>query len=73
VEVTGTVHKIDSGYSFGEIVTCPALTVVRGEDQERALRLLQKTQELCLVARALSVKHGFEPRIVVAKTLTEHR
>jgi organic hydroperoxide reductase OsmC/OhrA len=66
VEVTGTIHKIDSGYSFGEIVTRPALTIVREWDHERAVRLLQKTQELCLVARALSVKHRFEPRIVVA-------
>jgi peroxiredoxin-like protein len=63
VEVAGTVQKINSGYSFSEIVTRPALTTVREDDHERAVRLLQKTQELCLVGRALSVKHTFEPTI----------
>lgn len=63
VEATGTVHKLNSGYAFGEIVTHPVLTIVRAEDHERALRLLEKAHSLCLVARALSAKHSFLPTI----------
>jgi peroxiredoxin-like protein len=63
VQVAGTVQKVASGYSFSEIVTRPALAMVREEDRERAVRLLQKAQDLCLVGRALSVKHTFEPSI----------
>jgi organic hydroperoxide reductase OsmC/OhrA len=70
VKVAGTVQKVDSGYRFSEIVTRPALMMVREEDHERALRLLQKTQELCLVGRALSVKHMFEPSIRLADIST---
>ena len=63
VEVSGSVHRASSGYVFNEIVTRPLLTMVSGTDQERALRLLHKTQELCLITRALSVSQAFEPNI----------
>lgn len=66
VEATGTVHKVRAGYAFKEIVTRPALIILREEDRERGLRLIQKTQDLCLVARALSVKHSLVPGIEVA-------
>ena len=63
VEVDATTQKVDSGYHFIEIVTRPSLTLHSEEDRDRAARLLQKAQELCLVARALSVSHRFAPRI----------
>jgi organic hydroperoxide reductase OsmC/OhrA len=63
VQVSGTVRKVDSGYTFTEIVTRPALIIRGTEHHESAVGLLQKTQELCLVARALCVKHTFEPSI----------
>jgi len=68
VEVAGTVQKASSGYTFEEIITRPLLTTDCENDQERALRLLNKTQELCLVSRALSVRHTFEPIIRTNKT-----
>jgi organic hydroperoxide reductase OsmC/OhrA len=52
VQIAGTVQKVASGYSFSEVVTRPALAMVREEDRERAVRLLQKSQDLCLVGRA---------------------
>ncbi len=63
VEVAGSVQKVSSGYAFHQIVTRPHLTTAPGTDQERALRLLHKTQELCLITRALSVTHTFEPSL----------
>ena len=63
VEVDATAKKADSGYRFSEIVTRPHLTLKSEEGRDRAGRLLQKTQELCLVARALSVSHRLEPTI----------
>jgi peroxiredoxin-like protein len=68
VDVAAVVQKVVSGYNFSEIVTRPALTMVREEDKERASRLLQKAQELCLVGRTLSVKHRFELSIRLANT-----
>jgi peroxiredoxin-like protein len=67
VEVDARARKSDSGYRFSEIVTRPSLIVTSEEDKDRANRLLAKTQQLCLVARALSVPHRFEPHIEIGK------
>src|SRR5215469_17792409 len=67
VEVDATMEKVDSGYRFTEIVTRPNLTLDTVEGKDRATRLLQKTQALCLVTRALSVSHRFKPCIRVTK------
>jgi len=68
VEVAGSVEKASSGYIFKTIVTRPLLTTAAATDHERALRLLQKTQDLCLITRAISVTHSFEPSIRSAET-----
>jgi organic hydroperoxide reductase OsmC/OhrA len=67
VEVSGSVQKVSSGYSFREINTRPLLTTLREDDHEPALRLLHKTQELCLITRTLCVSHTFEPSIRLEK------
>ena len=69
VEVQGTVHKGDSGYSFSEILMRPNLTISSEEARERALLLLQKTEAVCLVSRALSITQTFESRVLVSKSL----
>lgn len=65
VEVLGNVQQIHQGYVFSEMFIRPALSIFHDKDHERARRLLEKTQELCLVRRALAVKHSLEPRIDV--------
>lgn len=67
VKVDATVTKSDSGYHFSEIVTRPSLVIASQEGKDRAQELLEKTQGLCLVARALSVPHRFEPHIQIGK------
>jgi len=68
VEAMGTVRRIDSGYSFSEIVVRPNLKISCLEDRNRALDLLRKAEELCLVARALGNIVTFEPQLEVLKT-----
>lgn len=71
LEVTaeGVVRKEDPGYAFSEIVVGANLIIAGEEDQEKALRLLQKTGELCLVSRAISVPQRFEPRVQVHRAV----
>ena len=73
VEVAGSVEKASSGYAFKNIVTRPLLTTASSTDCERALRLLQKTQDLCLITRALSVTHTFEPSIRSAEAASAQK
>ena len=72
VDVEGSVHKTDSGYSFNEIVIRPNLTISSDEDQTRALRLLQKAKTMCLVARALAVEQKFQPHVHVGESRVEY-
>ena len=72
VDVEGSVHKTDSGYSFNEIMIRPSLTISSDEDRTRALRLLQKAKTMCLVARALAVEQNFQPRVHVGEWRVEY-
>lgn len=69
VEAEGIVKKGDSGYSFVEIVLRPILTIPDEENRERAMTLLQKTKELCLVSRALAPPQSFETKIKIGKKI----
>jgi len=67
VEVQGTLRKAERGYCFGEISICPRLTIVEGEEQQRALRILQKAAATCLVSRLLAVEPAFTPQVLASQ------
>jgi len=67
VEAEGIVNKTGSGYSFSQIVLRPRLTIPNEESRDRAVSLLQKAKELCLVSRALAAAPGFESKITIGK------
>jgi peroxiredoxin-like protein len=65
VEVVGTVSPTDSGYRFAEVVIRANLTIPHQGDQERALKLLEKAKDACLVSRALAMQQTLEPVVTV--------
>jgi organic hydroperoxide reductase OsmC/OhrA len=67
VEAEGVVGQARTGYNFNEIVIRAHLTIPCEDKRERALSLLQKTKELCLVSRALAIAQSFETRIKISK------
>jgi peroxiredoxin-like protein len=66
VEASGTVRKVDSGYSFTQIVVRPNLKIETAEDRDRALELLKRAEKLCLVSRALGTNLKFEPQLEIS-------
>jgi len=66
VEAEGTVSKADTGYCFTEIVIRPCLTIPNEEQRERAISLLHKAKELCLVSRALATPQKFEIQVEIS-------
>lgn len=52
--VEGKVGKVDGKLRYAEIVLRPMLTILREEDRERAMQLLRKAEDGCLIARALA-------------------
>ena len=67
VEAEGTVSKTDTGYGFNEIVIRPTLTIASEENRQRAISLLQKVKELCLVSRALAAPQRFEIQVEIGR------
>jgi peroxiredoxin-like protein len=66
VEAEGIISKAETGYSFGGVVIRSNLTIPQEVEQERAIKLLHKAKDLCLVSRTLAVQQTFEPVIKVA-------
>jgi peroxiredoxin-like protein len=65
VAVEGVVEKQESGFRFSKITLRPTVTILREEDRERAGRLLEKAERVCLIARSLSCTIVLETKIVV--------
>ena len=65
VETEGAITRADTGYNFGQVLIHANLMIRLEEDRTRAIKLLHKTKELCLVSRALSVEQKFEPLVQV--------
>jgi hypothetical protein len=53
----GAIQKLNSGPGFRELTIPPKPTIVRQDDQERAIDLLNRAKQLCLVA---AVEQKFE-------------
>jgi organic hydroperoxide reductase OsmC/OhrA len=62
----GTVDRQEGVPRFTEIVLRPRLTVPPGTDPDRALWVLQKSEQACLVSASLSTPVRLEPELVTA-------
>jgi len=71
VEVEGAISRGDAGYGFGEILIRANLIIAHAENVARALKLLHKAKDLCLVSRALLVEQRFEPCVQVGGSRVE--
>jgi peroxiredoxin-like protein len=56
----------DRRFSIARIVLRPRVTIVREEDRDKALRLIQKAEDACLVARSMKSVVELEPTLRVA-------
>jgi peroxiredoxin-like protein len=56
----------DRRFSIARIVLRPRVVVRREEDREKALRLIQKAEEACLVARSMRTTIELAPEVTVA-------
>lgn len=64
LSATGTVDRRDGVTRFTEIVLRPRITVAYGTDRGRALRVLEKSEQACLVSASLNTPIRLEADIV---------
>jgi peroxiredoxin-like protein len=61
----GIVDHIDGITRFSAIVLRPTLRLTSGNDRDRAMRILEKSEKACLVSASLSTPVHLEPEIAV--------
>ncbi len=67
VTVDGKIEREQGGFRFTEVVVRPILTVATEEDTDKGLKLLLKSESVCLVSRSLNSKICLEPLVQVSK------
>jgi peroxiredoxin-like protein len=61
----GIVDRQQGGIRFSAIVLRPTLRLAAGNDRDRAMRILEKAEQSCLVSASLSTPVRLEPEIVI--------
>jgi len=61
----GKLEKIDGRFMISEIVLAPVVTISKEADKEKALRILQKSEEACLISNSIKSAILFQPEIKV--------
>lgn len=70
VDVEGVLGNEDGIWRCLEIKLRPLVTVQKDEDRGRAIRLLEKAEKSCHIARALQFKIVLSPSVNVEEELT---
>jgi peroxiredoxin-like protein len=69
LEAEGLLGNADGIWRFTGIKLRPVVTVLKEEDRDRAIRLLEKAEESCLVARSLQFKVTLFPAVKIEEEL----
>lgn len=71
LEAEGILRKEEGGWRFSAVNLRPRVKIAREEDRERALRLLEKAEKGCLIARSLNCSIAVTPEIKVEEELLQ--
>jgi organic hydroperoxide reductase OsmC/OhrA len=63
--VEGKLDRVEGRSFFTEIVVHATLRVPSGTDQDRATRLLEKAEHVCLVSNSLVAQRRLDPTVIV--------
>lgn len=72
ISVEGVIEKDGGSLRFTRLTLRPVLIIRSEEDRERALRLLEKAERICLIARSLSSEVQLESNILVENLVAVH-
>lgn len=66
VPATGIMSNESGKYVITEIILKPELTISDETKKDKALRILQKAEEICLITRSIKTEVKMEPSIAIA-------
>lgn len=62
----GTLEKVEGKYMISEIVLHPKVTIFNPADQEKAMKVLQKSEAACLISNSVKSTVKMEPIVIFA-------
>ncbi len=71
LEAEGVLENGNAGWRFSTVNLRPRVKIAREEDRERALRLVEKAEKGCLIARSLNCSIAVTPEIMVEEELLQ--
>jgi len=60
---TGKLEKVDGKYMISEIALSPVLTIKNNIEKDKALKLLEKSEAVCLISNSVKSTIVFNPTI----------
>ncbi|MBA4058126.1 MAG: osmotically inducible protein OsmC [Marivirga sp.] len=63
---SGKLDQVDGKFQMTEVLIEPILTIIKEEDRKKALRVLSKTEEACLITNSIKSKVTMKPFVNVA-------
>ena len=70
LDAEGVLGNKDGIWRFTEIKLRPVVTILNEEDRDRVIRLLEKTEKSCLVARSIQFKVVLFPAVKIEEELS---
>lgn len=67
-DAKGKLEQVDGKFLMTAIHLFPKLTIQNGADEEKANRILQKSESACLISNSIKSKVTLEPTVVVSDT-----
>jgi organic hydroperoxide reductase OsmC/OhrA len=65
-KAVGKLEVVESKYMISEIALQPILIIEDKNDQEKAMRVLHKSEAACLISNSVKSKIIFEPTVLIA-------
>lgn len=66
----GVLDKVDGKFQVSEITLKPELIVPEGTNEERAIRIIEKSEQHCLISNSIKTNILLEPKIIVEQRTT---
>lgn len=64
----GVLDKVDGKFQVSEIILKPELIIPEGTNEERALRIIEKSEQHCLISNSIKTNILLEPKIIVEQS-----
>lgn len=71
-DATGRLETIDKKLQISTVTLKPFVTLENAEDEEKAMKVLQKAEAHCLISNSVKSKIFFEPRVEVAEFMVKN-